>query len=272
MIVFPNAKINIGLRITGKRSDGYHDIETIFYPVSLSDVLEFVVSDQKVNRDLLKVTGIETGSTTEENLVLKTISKLREKYSIPFLNIHLHKVIPVGSGLGGGSSDAASILKVINKHFSLNLDGQDLEATALELGSDCPFFIENNPSFASGRGEILTPVGPVLEGYHLVIINPGVSIGTMEAYRNCSPRPAGKSLRELIGKPLTEWKYLIKNDFEDFAFKKLPIIGGIKKGLYQAGAVFSLMSGSGSTVYGIFTEKPVMPEKLRELVIWEGLM
>ena len=163
MIVFPNAKINIGLRITGNRPDGYHDIETIFYPVRLSDALEFVVSDQQTNKDILKVTGINTGSDPEDNLVIKTLNKLREINSFPFLKIHLHKVIPVGAGLGGGSSDAACLLKVINKRFDLNIDAHKLNALALELGSDCPFFIECIPSLASGRGEVLTPVNPVLK-------------------------------------------------------------------------------------------------------------
>src|ERR1035437_10040242 len=231
MIVFPNAKINIGLRITGNRSDGYHDIETIFYPVRLTDALEFVVSDQSI-----------------------------------------HKDIPVGAGLGGGSSDAACMLKIINKHFGLNIDNFSLKVLALEVGSDCPFFVDNVPSLASGRGEIFTSVKPVLSGNYLVIVNPGVGINTGEAYKNCRTEVPLTSLRQLIERPVIEWKGLIVNDFEDFAFMKHPIIHNIKEELYKSNAIFSLMSGSGSSVYGIFSEKPKLTEKLKENVIWEGVM
>ena len=270
MIFFPNAKINIGLRITGKRPDGYHDIETVFYPVGLSDALEFVISGQSVKKDILKVTGIDTGGEPESNLVIKTINRLREKNSFPVLKIHLHKVIPVGSGLGGGSSDAACLLKVINRYFKLNIDDPDLKVLALELGSDCPFFIDCIPSYARGRGEILTPVNPVLSGYYLVLINPGVGINTGEAYKYSNPELPSASLLQLIERPLIKWKEFIINDFEAYAFRKYPVLGNIKEELYKSDALFSLMSGSGSSVYGIFSEKPKLPLKLREFVIWEG--
>ena len=272
MIVFPKAKINLGLRITGKRPDGYHDIETLFYPVSLSDALEFVVSSEPLNKDILTVTGINTGGDPEDNLVIKAVKKLREKYSFPFLKIHLHKIIPVGAGLGGGSSDAAHLLKAINRCFGLFIDEHNLKATALELGSDCPFFIYGNPAFASGRGEILKPVRPVLTGYYLLLLNPGVGINTREAYQNCRHELPSISLFQLIDRPVTEWKEQIINDFEEFAFKKHPRIGEIKKELYRSGAIFSSMSGSGSTVYGIFLEKPKLPGKLKDFVIHEGVM
>jgi 4-diphosphocytidyl-2-C-methyl-D-erythritol kinase len=272
MIVFPNAKINIGLRITGNRPDGYHDIETIFYPVRLSDALEFIVPDQTIIKDILKVTGIDTGSEPDDNLVIKTLRKLREKFSFPFLKINLHKAIPIGSGLGGGSSDAACLLKIINSHFDLNIDNLTLKALALQMGSDCPFFMDGVPSLASGRGEIFTPVKPVLSGYYLVIINPGVGIDTVEAYKNCRSEVPSTNLIQLFERPVIEWKGLILNDFEDFAFKKHPIIGDIKEGLYISKALFSLMSGSGSSVYGIFQEKPELLKKLRDFVIWEGII
>jgi 4-diphosphocytidyl-2-C-methyl-D-erythritol kinase len=272
MIVFPKAKINLGLHITGKRPDDYHDIETIFYPVSLSDALEFVVSDEPLMKDILTVTGIKTGSDPEDNLVLKTVRKLREKYSFSFLKIHLHKVIPVGAGLGGGSSDAAYFLKAINRCFGLFIDEQNLKAMALEMGSDCPFFIDSIPAFASGRGEILKPIRSVLTGYYLLLLNPGIGINTREAYQSCRPGPPSTSLLHLIDRPATEWKELIINDFEDYVFKKYPLIGEIKKVLYNSGALFSSMSGSGSTVYGIFSEKPKVPGKFKNFVIWEGVM
>jgi 4-diphosphocytidyl-2-C-methyl-D-erythritol kinase len=270
MIVFPNAKINIGLRITGKRTDGYHDIETILYPVRLCDALEFVVPDQPIIKDNLKVTGINTGRGPDDNLVIKTLLKLRENSFFPFLKIHLHKVIPVGAGLGGGSSDAACLLKVINRHFGLKVDDPGLKALALELGSDCPFFVDGIPSLASGRGEIFTPVKPVLSGYYLVLLNPGVEISTGDAFQNCRPGVPSTSLIKLIEHPIIEWKGLIVNDFEDFVFKKYPVIGELKEELYRSKALFSLMSGSGSSVYGIFSEKPKLPWKLEEFVIWEG--
>jgi 4-diphosphocytidyl-2-C-methyl-D-erythritol kinase len=272
MIVFPKAKINLGLLITGKRSDGYHDIETIFYPVNLYEALEFVVPDEQIEKDILTVTGMSTGSDPEDNLVIKTLIKLREKHSIPFLKIHLHKVIPVGAGLGGGSSDAASLLKVINIYFGLSIEAQDLIATALELGSDCPFFIDGIPSFASGRGEILKPVRPVLSGYYLLLLNPGTGINTREAYQNCKPERPSDSLLRMIDRPITEWKKLITNDFEDFAFNKYPLIDKIKNDLYSSGALYSSMSGSGSTIYGIFSKKPRLSERLKKNVIFEGVM
>jgi 4-diphosphocytidyl-2-C-methyl-D-erythritol kinase len=269
MIVFPIAKINIGLRITEKRQDGFHNIETIFYPIHLSDALEFVISDHSAKNDILNVTGIETGDAGD-NLVMKSIIRLRKYRSFPFLKVHLHKAIPLGAGLGGGSSDAACLLKCVNKHFELNIDNALLSSIALELGSDCPFFVEGVPSFASGRGELLTPVNRILSGSYLVLVNPGIGINTAEAYRNCKPAIPTTSLRELIGTPVTQWKNSILNDFEEFVFKKQPLIGKLKEDLYNSGAVFSLMSGSGSSVYGIFPEKPDLQPKLKKYVIWEG--
>ena len=272
MIVFPKAKINIGLRITDKRSEGYHDLETIFYQVGLNDALEFVVSDSSVKKDLLSVTGLNTGSPPDDNLVIKTVRKLREKYSFPFLRIHLHKVIPIGAGLGGGSSDASRLLKSLIRYFSLSIDEKNQKDIALELGSDCPFFIEGTPSFATGRGEILKSINPILAGYYLVLLNPQVQIDTREAYQNCHPAKPEISLIQLIDLPLNRWKDLVVNDFEEFAFNKFPIIGEIKNELYCSGAIFSLMSGSGSSVYGLFSGKPKLAEKLKSYVIWEGVL
>jgi len=272
MISFPKAKINLGLRITRKRPDGYHDIETLFYPVGLSDALEFVVSDDHSESDLLTITGIETGGDTADNLIIKTVKKLREKYSFPVLKIHLHKAIPVGAGLGGGSSDAACFLKTLNKYFNLLLSDELLKEISLELGSDCPFFIDCIPSHATGRGEILDSVRPVLKGYHLLLMNPGVGVNTREAYQNCKPHEHPENLVMLTDLPITQWKGLILNDFEDYVFRKHPLIGELKDELYKSGAVFSLMSGSGSSVYGIFQERGKIPEKLKKFVIWEGVM
>lgn len=272
MVVFPKAKINLGLYITGKRPDGYHDIETLFYLTGLSDALEFVVSDSSSDNDILVTTGINTGTTPDGNLVIKAIRKLRERYTIPYLKIHLHKVIPTGAGLGGGSSDSACFMRALNRYFDLKISDQELKYTALELGSDCPFFIDGVPSFASGRGEILSPVANVLSGYYLVLANPGAGINTREAYQNCRPVKPLNRLTDLITHPITEWKTLITNDFEFFAVGKHPLIGKIKNELYNAGALFSLMSGSGSSVYGIFASKPDLPSELLNFVIWEGFL
>jgi len=272
MITFPMAKINIGLRVTGKRSDGFHDIETLFYPVNLCDALEFVVAEGKVTDDELTVTGIDIRTHNEKNLVIRAIKKMREKNPVPYLKIHLHKAIPTGAGLGGGSSDAASILKSINRCFNISLNEDVLRAYALELGSDCPFFIEPLPSIATGRGEELTTVTPILEGYNLVLINPGIHISTRDAYLNSIPDVPKKSLKQLIKTDPSDWKKYIKNDFEDFAFKLYPQIREIKKSLYLSGAFYASMSGSGSSVYGIFDRKPVVADNLKEFVIYEGVL
>jgi 4-diphosphocytidyl-2-C-methyl-D-erythritol kinase len=272
MIIFPKAKINLGLRIIRKRHDGYHDIETLFYPVNFRDALEFVVAPGQANNDILTVTGLDAGIDPENNLVITTLKKLREEFSFPYLKIHLHKIIPVGAGLGGGSSDAATLLKAVNRFYKLLIDDDRLKAIALGLGSDCPFFIDSVPALASGRGEILKPVSPVLTGYYIVLLNPGTGIDTKEAFQQCIPEYQANSLLQLIERPVSEWKDQILNDFENFAFKKYPLIGEIKKELYNSGAFFSLMSGSGSTVYGLFSERPVIPDEFKEFVIWEGVL
>jgi 4-diphosphocytidyl-2-C-methyl-D-erythritol kinase len=224
MIFFPKAKINIGLRITGKRKDGFHDIETLFYPVSFSDALEFVISPDQNGKDIFTTSGISTGGKQEENIICKAIIKLREKHEFPSLKIHLHKIIPAGAGLGGGSSDAATILKAVVKTFDLPSSIGELKTMALELGSDCPFFIDSVPAFASGRGEILTPVNPVLKGFYIMLANPGVGINTREAYQNCIPQLPSTRLQQLAEYPVETWKKFIVNDFEAFAFKKYPVI------------------------------------------------
>lgn len=271
MIVFPVSKLNIGLRITGKRDDGFHNIETIFYPVGLSDALEFVVQEH-TTKDTITISGIKIGNDTDNNLIIKTLKRLRSRFRFPFLKVHLHKAIPVGAGLGGGSSDAACMLKAVNKHFELNISNNELKAIALELGSDCPFFIDGSPSFATGRGEVITHLKPMLSGFYLVLINPGIGINTAEAYKNCQPAVPEESLSSLYLTPVAEWKNRIVNDFEEYAFRIHPFISEIKTELYNSGALFSLMSGSGSSVYGLFSKKPVLPEKLRKFVIWEGLL
>ena len=270
MVVFPKAKINLGLNITGVRPDGYHDIETVFYPVNLCDALEFVPGLEGVDKDSLTLTGIELPGNPGDNLVLRAVEILRKKYPVPFLRIHLHKRIPAGAGLGGGSSDAACMLRSLNKTFKLMLSSHELQAYAASLGSDSPFFINCQPSFASGRGEILNPVTIFLNGFYLVLVNPGIMIGTREAYANCVPAQPEKSLNKTIRYPVSKWKELVFNDFEKTIFIMHPEIKTIKEVLYGSGAVYSSMSGSGSTVYGIFYEKPSIPSEIRKYVIYEG--
>jgi 4-diphosphocytidyl-2-C-methyl-D-erythritol kinase len=270
MITFPRAKINIGLRVTGKRHDGFHDIETIFYPINLFDALEFVVPSDNLMEDQLVVTGINIGLKPENNLVIRAVRKMRESYAIPFLKIHLHKSIPVAAGLGGGSSDAANIIRTINKCFSLSISETELKSIALEVGSDCPFFIDPFPSYAIGRGEILKPLSCFLDGFQAVLVNPGIHISTRDVYNNCIPGKPKKSLELLVTRHPSEWKGSVINEFEDYVFKLHPGIEEIKRSFYDIGALYSSMSGSGSTVYGIFDRKPVIPEKFSEFVIYDG--
>lgn len=270
MILFPAAKINLGLNIVRKRHDGFHDIETIFYPVGLCDVLEYVIEGNDATADSLTVTGIETGSDNQNNIIIKILSRLRKECHIPPLRLHLHKAIPVGAGLGGGSADAACLMKVLNRHLDLGLKEDVIRSIALETGSDCPFFIDCTPSFATGRGEILSPLPDRLKGLYLVLLNPGVGINTGEAYRNCIPHEPLRHLNELYDLPLKSWKECISNDFEEYAFNVHPVIKEIKESLYRNGAIFSLMSGSGSSVYGLFDKKPVLPADIACYSIWEG--
>jgi 4-diphosphocytidyl-2-C-methyl-D-erythritol kinase len=272
MVIFPKAKINIGLRINGKRPDGFHNLQTIFYPVCLCDALEFVVHERLSEKDTLVVTGLLSDSIPEENLVIKAVKKLRKKNKIPFLKMHLHKAIPVGAGLGGGSSDAASILRSVTRYFNLNIRSEELKQISLTLGSDCPFFIDSIPSYAEGRGEILTPVKPLPAGYHLLLVNPGIAINTKEAFHECLPYKGETHLKEYYTRSIYEWKDLITNDFEKTVFSKYPQIAGLKETLYKIGAVYSSLSGSGSTVYGIFNRKPEIPDTLRSYVIYSGIL
>ena len=272
MISFPKAKINLGLRIIEKRPDGFHNIETIFYPIALSDALEFVVLHGNGKNDQLINTGIKVKTSPDKNLVIKAVNKIRAVHKVPALKIHLHKAIPAGAGLGGGSSDAACMIKSINKCFRFNMSGEEMKMIALEAGSDCPFFLDPVPSYGTGRGELLTHVDPVLRGYHIVLLNPGIMISTKEAYHNCRPTRHETNLADLIKIPVKSWKELFINDFEDFVFKVYPIVGELKKALYKSGAVFSSMTGSGSTVFGIFEDKPKITGKMKNYLIYEGVL
>lgn len=254
MLLFPNAKINLGLRITGKRKDGYHDIETCMFPIPLYDALEIILA----NKTSFSFSGISIPGDAKDNLILKAYQLLKKDFNdLPPIAVHLHKAIPVGAGLGGGSADAAFALKLMNNLFDLILEDWFLEDYAAQLGSDCPFFIENTPKIATGRGEILSPIALDLTGKWLILVNPNLHIGTKEAYAGVVPKKPTEDLREILA-DTSVWKDRLKNDFEDRIFQKYPLIQSIKESLYEQGAFYAAMSGSGSTVFGLFDQEPEM--------------
>lgn len=255
MVSFPNAKINLGLHIVGKRPDGYHNLQTIFYPIDFKDALEITVS-QSTEELSYSQSGITVVGEMESNLCVKAFRLLKTRYpSIPPVNMHLHKIIPMGAGMGGGSADAAFTLILLNKKFNLGIDEDTLMQLSLELGSDCPFFIINKPCVATGRGEIITPIDVSLDRFQILIINPGIHVNTGDAFRELIIKNTHIDLAETIQLPVTEWKDNLTNDFEATVFKKHPSIAALKNTMYELGAVYSSMSGSGSTVYGIFENK-----------------
>ncbi len=252
MISFPNAKINIGLHITEKRADGYHNLETVFFPVGWSDALEIATSDEVQ----FSSGGIHISGDPESNLVMKAYRLLQKHFSLPAVKIHLHKQIPFGAGLGGGSADGAFMLSLLNKQFELNLSGEDLEQFAAQLGSDCPFFIRNKPVFASGRGEIMEPIHLSLNGMFILLIKPQVEVATGKAFQFVVPAKPKISLKTLIQLPVQDWKNKILNQFEPSVFQQYPEINDVKQSLYDLGAVYASMSGSGSCVFGLFYDLP----------------
>ncbi|MBP6456641.1 MAG: 4-(cytidine 5'-diphospho)-2-C-methyl-D-erythritol kinase [Chitinophagaceae bacterium] len=250
MLVFPNAKINIGLQIGSKRSDGYHNIKSVFYPISTCDILEFI-PDLETN---LTVYGNSIEGKMEDNLVYKAYLLLQKDfYKIKPGIIHLFKNIPSGAGLGGGSADASFMLKLLSDFFKLDIEPKQLEKYALILGSDCPFFIENKPKLISGRGEIMEDIELNLSKYNIQLICPNIHISTKEAYNNINRNKQIEfNFNEILSLPITDWKNWLKNDFEDYVFAKAPAVKKIKDQLYHQGALYASMSGSGSSVYGIF--------------------
>lgn len=249
MIVFPNAKINIGLNVVEKRIDGFHDIESIFYPVmELFDVLEII----KVDKLQFSSSGITIPGSESDNLCLKAYQLIQSDYKISPVHIHLHKVISIGAGLGGGSSDAAFTLKALNQLFELNLTDEQLINYAKKLGSDCAFFIKNKPIYAFGKGDEFESIDLDLSNYEIKIEYPNIHIGTAEAYGGVTPKPSTNNLKELIQLPIAGWKNSIKNDFEDSIFFNHPQIKTLKDKFYNEGAIYASMTGSGSAVFGFF--------------------
>ena len=251
MLTFPNAKINIGLNITERREDGYHNIETVFYPIDLCDILEVV---EGKNRDYsFHPYGISIDGNIENNLITKAFRLLKKDFNIPPIEVYFRKNIPFGAGLGGGSADASFMLKMLNEMFALQLSTAELENYASKLGADCPFFIQNKPMFAGGIGNVFQYVNISLKDYYLLLVKPNVYVSTKDAYSGVRPqKPTVSLLKTIENTPITEWKNVIKNDFEETVFPKYPIIEKTKNDLYLHGALYASMSGSGSSVYGIF--------------------
>lgn len=253
MVIFPNSKINLGLNIVGKRSDGYHDIETVFLPLQLKDAIEIIENESFQ----FSTSGLSIDGEQEKNLCVKAFHLLKKYFpQLPNVQMHLHKAIPMGAGLGGGSADGAFALKLLDKKFDLLLSEKQLMNYALQLGSDCPFFILNKPCYAKGRGEILEQLDLDLSAFKIVIIHPNIHISTAWAFSQLSGRlqqPDNyKRIKEVIKQPIRTWKEELKNDFEEAVFIQHPEIKNIKAALYKAGAIYASMSGSGSVVYGIF--------------------
>lgn len=269
MICFPNAKINLGLHIISKRNDGYHEIETCMCPIPLFDALEIIINHKK---STWNTSGISIPGDPKDNLILKAYQLLKKDFAnLPHVDIHLHKNIPMGAGLGGGSADAAFALNLMNNLFDLILDDFFLEEYAALLGSDCPFFIENTPKIAKGRGEILEEVSLDLKGTHLILINPGIHIGTKEAYAGVTPAKPKVKLEEVL-QDKSRWKNELANDFEASIFPNHPKIASIKNKLYENGAYYAAMSGSGSTVFGLFESPPKLIEWDKRHFVFEAML
>ena len=256
MILYPNAKINIGLNVVEKRPDGYHNLETVFYPIPLQDALEVKPLHSQIPESgySLKVTGTVLGGTPDDNLIIRAYKMLRDDFRLPPVSFYIYKHIPTGAGLGGGSADAAFTLRALNEQFNLKMDVPTMEKYAARLGADCAFFIENKPVYATGIGNIFEPISLSLAGKVLVLVKPDVFVSTKDAYSQVTPKPSKQSLTELLKQPIETWKDTVVNDFEKSVFMKYPEVACIKDKLYDLGAVYASMSGSGSSVYGIFNE------------------
>ncbi|WP_421877429.1 4-(cytidine 5'-diphospho)-2-C-methyl-D-erythritol kinase [Marinoscillum sp.] len=263
MLAFPNAKINIGLRITSKRPDGYHNIESCFYPIPWADALEIV----KADKFKFTTTGLEIPGASDNNLCIQAYQLLQKDFDLAPVHIHLHKVIPMGAGLGGGSADGSFTLKTLNELFELSLTTEQLQNYAGRLGSDCPFFIENKPVVVRGTGDEFSDCSIQLNGKYLLILNPGIHIGTKEAYANVKPKAPDCPIEKIITGSMNAWKHDLSNDFEESVFPRHPEIKAIKEELYQLGAIYASMTGSGSTVYGIFDKLPASVHRFKILIL-----
>jgi len=263
MIVFSNCKINLGLHIINKREDGFHNLETVFYPIPLNDTLELIENESHaINYVNFQSFGLKIAGNLDNNLIVKGYRLLAKDFNLKAIDFYLMKNIPMGAGLGGGSSNAAFALKLLNTYLKLNLNNKQLEYYAAILGSDCAFFIENRPSYAIGRGEILEPIDIDLNGYFFILVKPNIHVSTADAFANVYKRGLGNvGLKELIKNPILKWKGLIENDFEKSVFKHHPSIGLVKDKLYNNGAIYASMSGSGASVFGLFKSEVYLKNK-----------
>lgn len=267
MITFPCAKINLGLNIVSKRPDGYHNLETVFYPIPLTDALEIKYMDEKFPSESpcdLKITGNDVDCNEEDNLVIKAYQLLAADFQLPRVHAHLVKRIPTQAGLGGGSSDAAYMIRLLDERFRLNIGIPEMERYAAKLGADCAFFITADPSYAEGIGDVLMPAdvpGAGLGGYYLAVVKPSVAVSTRDAYAAIVPKTPTKCCRDIVRQPIETWKDELVNDFEAPIFAMHPELAAFKQSLYDAGAVYAAMSGSGSALFGIFREQPTGLEK-----------
>ncbi|RZK44162.1 MAG: 4-(cytidine 5'-diphospho)-2-C-methyl-D-erythritol kinase [Pedobacter sp.] len=264
MLTFANAKINLGLNLVEKRTDGYHNLETIFYPIKIYDAVELIDADETS----CTITGIDIPGKVEDNICLKAFSQLQHDFDLPNQKLVLYKNIPIGAGLGGGSADAAFLIKLINDKFKLQLSIKQMQDYASSLGADCSFFIENKPVFAVGKGDEFEDLSISLENYFLVLVKPPVHVSTADAFAGIKVEKPSNSLKKTIHLPVSEWKGSIVNDFEVTIFHKYPQIDRVKTKLYEAGAIFALMSGSGSSVFGVFEKEIKLPDLEKENLVF----
>ena len=268
MVSFPPCKINLGLRVIRKRLDGYHDIETCFFPVPWTDILEIVVS----HKFEFECTGLNIPGTVEDNLCVKAFRLLERDFNLSPVKIHLHKIVPMGAGLGGGSADAAHALRLLNNVFHLNLSALQLGVYATKLVSDCNFFLDEKPMIGSGRGEVLKPIQISLKSYTLIIVKPPIHVSTADAYQGVTLTPEGESIETILQHPIENWKDKLVNHFEKSVFEKFPAIQFIKEKCYSRGAIYASMSGSGSSVFAIFKKSPQLQSEFVGSTYWESVI
>ena len=268
MLVFPNAKINLGLQITERRADGYHNLLSCFVPVGWADALEVIPADQFS----FTSSGLPIPGDPIKNLCVRAYDALNVDFGLPPVQMHLHKIVPIGAGLGGGSADAAFALKLLNARFDLGLTTAQLEEYARPLGADCAFFVQNRPMYCTEKGDVFTDIDLDLRGLTLVLVYPNLAISTAEAYAGVRPLQPKTPLRKLLAAPIETWKDSVKNDFEESLFPKYPVLATLKQQFYDLGAVYASMSGSGSTIYGLFSAPPNTDDAFARYTVWQGTL
>jgi 4-diphosphocytidyl-2-C-methyl-D-erythritol kinase len=266
MVAFPGCKINLGLHVLRRRPDGYHDLDTCFYPLPWSDVLEWLPSATLT----FKTTGLAIPGNESDNLCLKAYQILNREHGLPPAQGHLHKIIPMGAGLGGGSADGAHTLRMLNELFELKLSAQQLTLYSRELGSDCAYFLQRGAARGTGRGDELAPVSLNIRGHYLVLVTPAVHVSTGQAYAGVTPKAPAESLAVTLARPIEEWKNVLVNDFEPSVFSRFPELRALKEKMYSLGAAFASMSGSGSSVFGIFRTEVAREQHFPSLPGWAG--